>query len=155
MEQQTTPAAADIEKTLIWTKAQLAADKFQFIGLRAFQTFRGISKVCAGIDQRRAEPRPIEIGGQIVVVGNRRAISCHRVLSSVSDAPRQTGRRMPQGAEDAIAETSRVLQQILNGREDGEQVALDVEISFDEGLTQCSLRRVFQQGAPCGVRLND
>ena len=77
VQRQRAPAAADVEQPLAGLQAELAADQIELVALRVGErVVRGVARpVGAGVRHPRVEHERVEVVGQVVVVGDRRAVA--------------------------------------------------------------------------------
>ena len=71
---QPAPAAADIEQAVAGLEPQLAAEQAQLGLLRLVEILLAGFEIGTGVDHVPVQPEPVEIVGQVVVVGDRLGI---------------------------------------------------------------------------------
>ena len=75
MQDQRSPAAADIEQTHARFDAKLAADQIQLCGLRIMQGLARVGEIRRGVSHVVVEQQSVEIVGQVVVMGDGRPVA--------------------------------------------------------------------------------
>ena len=147
---QRPPATPDVEQSLSLAQAELAADQVELRRLRLLQRPGGRGPVRAGVGHRGVEDEPVEVVGQVVVVGDRGPVA----FSTVDGAGelRLHQRRLrprphhaePQRQPDRLQPLTRAQRGSLIPRADAApdpaepvgQVALHVDLAGDERLGQ-------------------
>ncbi len=130
MEQERTPAAADVQEPLAGSEAQLAADVVELLHLGRVEGIAVVAEVRARIDHPLVQPQSVERVGHVVVVGD---VAAHVALAV---QPRLDARLRP---------VALVLHGPHHGFGDGEhalRTAGEVEVAADVGTrqrTQCRL----------------
>src|SRR5260370_40686464 len=76
VKQQSSPAAADIQETLVRLQAQLAANEVELVSLGRLQRLAPGRKIRARIHHLIVEKQPVEVVRHIVVMANGVAIAC-------------------------------------------------------------------------------
>jgi hypothetical protein len=83
VQDQTAPAAADIEEAVGGLEAKFAADELKLVGLGGGEIVLRRAEIGAGVDQRIAEPGAEEVDGLVVVMGDSGAVAFDRVRRAV------------------------------------------------------------------------
>ena len=117
MQDQTTPAAANVQQALTGLQAQLAADMRQLGLLRGLQRHVGLLKVGAGIHHGAVQPERIEGVGEVVVKGNGRAVFLPGVLSDMQAARTGPVKQMPAGLAIGLEIVAWQTQTVQHGRQ--------------------------------------
>ncbi len=146
MQDQSAPAAADIEQILPRLQAQFAAEIIEFALLSGFQGFLGGREIGAGINHALIEPETEKIVGLLVMVTDRLRIALFRM-----DAPAARRRALPAdltGARQApqIAGQPKLFapapvetEEAVGQGEAFLDITLDIEIVMNIGFPQGQL----------------
>ena len=133
------PAAADVEEAFARPEPQFATDVVDLARLGRVDGLVGVREVGAGVQQLLVQPQAEELVGQVVVVADCHLVPFEGVLAALELDGQLAGagtldRRQAEQVPDDLQEIPRaglLLDEELGEAEEGEDVALDVEVAVD------------------------
>jgi len=145
VENQSSPAATYVEKTISGTEAQFSTDVVELGDLRGVEAGGGRREVSTGVDHARVKPKRVKVIREIVVVGDGTAVAIARVQRAPETgvALRVSRGRRCRKLREQLAELELIRERIVAGEKevgDGEnrlEIALEINIAiykcFGEG----------------------